>query len=919
VVRSGKSSITLVLLAAIALGACGRSEQDPKEEPKAALATKEQALQCHVNSQSLADLPSSQRLVGCGTRAGWSLSSGDVDGDDFSDVVIGAPAESSNRGAVCLVLGNDSLSMASIHKALGETAARAGYSVALGDVAGTGNTVDLLAGGIGYTSNKGIVYGVDGANLPNFSLSSSAKYLGAVTADETGTALAVGDVTGDGLADFITSAPLNETAPATTNSGIVYIVKNTGAPLASTNLFGGSLSILRIQNLAPLVSQTDLRAGTSLAVADLNGDGVKDLLVGIPGYTGSAGANSGAVFVFYGPLTANRALSSADLKLVGATAGELAGTSLARVGDRNGDGKDDILIGAPGSASVAGKAYLVHGGLGSGTISLASQMALNGGVGERAGTSVAAGDFNADGLPDMLVGAPGYQLDQGAVFLINGDDALSPSQSLLGFTTLVGVATGDQAGYAVASAGDFNHDGTDDILIGAPYANSGVGTAYLVSGEAPHNWYEDSDGDGFGAIAGTPVLDCVPPVGQWVTDHTDCDDANLDINPNAQELCSTVGVDDNCNGEVDEEGASDAPFWAKDSDHDKYVDVFEPLKQTCASPGPGYINNNDILGYECPEPDSDTDTNTHENALEVCDTKDNNCNGEVDDGDAGTWYVDVDHDGYGSDGEFFPYTAPCGAAPKPGYVNNKDDCNDRDGTVNPKTKWYVDNDGDGIGTSTLPYVQSCAKPAGPYVRRGDDCNDSDNTVSPILAEVCEPEEQPQKDNNCNGNPNDTLAAITWFKDADHDGEGSPVILGRFCGKPADSSKITGDCDDTNGLRFHGNPEACEVHVSSPPNANDRYVYEPQIDNDCDGDFNNTSQTIWWYGDGDRDNYAGSVFRLRRCTDPSDLPGEVAGKYLPNPTPADCNDADANATFVRTWYPDTDHDGCGNPVGGISSC
>jgi hypothetical protein len=904
------------LLASAALAACGQQEEASQEPSASTLATQEQELQCRVNSQSLVDVPGVQRLTNCGVRAGWSLHSGDVNGDGLSDVVAGAPDEGANRGAVCLVLGNGLMDMTNVRRSLGDAGARAGYSVVLGDFAGSGSRVDLLAGGIGHSSGRGQAYGVDGVGLPSFALSSAAKYLGANVGDETGTALAVGDLTGDGLKELIVSAPLTDLpSGAPSNSGIVYIVKNTGAPPASMSLFSTSPNIFRIQNTSPVVGSADLRAGTSLAVADMNGDGTKDLAVGIPGYDGPAGVDSGAVFIFYGPLTAHRALSSADLKLVGASAGELAGTAIARVGDRNGDARDDLLVGAPGSGAAAGKAYLVHGGQPSGTVSLGSLIALTGSPGDRAGASVAAGDFNADGLPDMLIGAPGYQSNQGAVFLIHGDEPLLPSQALLGFTTLEGEGGGNQAGHSVSSAGDFNGDGVEDILIGAPHANGGQGTAYLIRGEAPRDWYEDADGDSFGGAGGAHVLDCVPPAGQWVHDNSDCNDADPAINPIAQELCSSVGIDDNCNGLADEDGAADAPFWAKDTDRDQHADVIEPLVQTCASPGPGYINNADILGYECPTPESDQDTSTYENAPEVCDTRDNNCNGDVDDGNAGIWYADVDRDGFGSDQEFFPYHAPCGAAPRRGYVNNKDDCNDRDSSLNPRTRWYVDNDGDGIGNNTNPYVESCTRPAGPYVRRNDDCNDADDTVRPGIAETCEPELDPQKDNNCNGTPDDTLSAITWFRDADGDGEGSEVVLGRFCGKPANSSRSTGDCDDAEARAFHGNTEVCEVGN-----------YAAQVDNDCDGKVNDTPEAVWWYGDGDDDDYRGNVFRLLRCDDPNpggvgggDDDPDVQGEYLPVNATVDCNDADANATVIRTWYEDLDGNGCGNPSRSVVSC
>jgi hypothetical protein len=907
-----------VVLAGTALAACGQGEE-PRQEGLAPLPTTQATtLQCDIESTSLANVPGIQRLTACGSQAGSSLHAGDVDGDGLSDVVVGAPADLGGRGSVCLVLGNDRLDLSGIAtRSSGDTGARAGQSVVVGDFAGAGSRLDLAVGGIGHNSSRGAVYAMDGTGLSTFSLPAAPKYLGVNPNDEAGAALAVGDVTGDGRDDLVLSAPNNESNSAQANSGIVYIVKNTGVAPASTNLSFNNINILRVQNIGTTpIAQTDLNLGKSVAIADLNGDGKKDLIIGIPGYDGAGGADTGAVFVFYGPLAPNETLAGADLKLLGASAGERAGSSLARVGDLNADGKEDILVGAPGSGSAVGKAYLVYGGLTASPASLGSSIVFTGSAGDRAGTSLTAGDFNADGKPDMLVGAPGHQGDKGAVFLIPGDAVLLPSQSLASYATFEGETAGDKAGQSVASAGDFNGDGVADIVIGAPNGNGGMGVVYLIRGEVPRQWYSDTDGDGFGsASVATPVLDCVPPPGQWVSNELDCDDGNVSIHPDALELCSTAGVDDNCNGSIDEDGATDAPFWAKDTDNDQYADAFESLVQTCVSPGTGWTRNDDVLGSECLDPASDNDTNTHENANEVCDDKDNNCNGEVDDGNAGIWYVDVDGDGYGSDGEFFPYTAPCGARPKPGYVNNKDDCNDRDGSVNPKTRWYRDNDGDGVGNNAQPYRESCTKPAGPWVRGNNDCNDDDNTVSPLLAEVCEPELSPQKDNNCNGNPNDTLAAITWFLDDDGDGEGSSTILGRFCGKPAKSSKITGDCDDNQAQAFHGNEEVCEAGN-----------YAAQIDNNCNGQVNDTAQAVLWMGDGDDDDYRGTVFSLRRCDDPNpggvgggDDDPSVGGEYLPVTAPVDCNDSDASATVVRIWYEDKDGNGCGNPNVPVSSC
>ncbi|MFY0572266.1 MopE-related protein [Archangium lansingense] len=913
-----KASVWTPLLASAALTACsGTAQQEAAKETgtPTSLATTKQTLQCNIGSMSLSTVPALQRLgSACGSQVGSALAGGDADGDGRSDIVVGAPGGS---GAACLVRGNALLDIrtASNKIATGEANARIGSSVLLGNF-NSNSKAELLVGGPGFTSDRGALYAVDGNRLPAFVASDVMKYVGGAIGDKTGTALANGDLTGDGVADLAIGAPTSEynggSTLSPTDSGIVYVVRNTGVPVVNTNLYGTNANIFRIQNTGtPLISQAELKAGSSLAVADLNGDGTGDLLVGVPGYNDGATTKAGAVFVFYGPLTGNRTLSSANARLVGTSAGAMAGISLARVKDLNGDGKDEVLVGAPGSAS----AYLVYGGTLSGSINLGTFPSLEGTAGDLAGTSVASDDFDGDGVADLLVGAPGHAGGKGAAYLIYGDQPLMPTQLLSGFTSFEGESAGDEAGKAVASAGDFDGDGVADVLVGAPGYSGGQGQAYLIRGQGPRSWFPDNDGDGHGDATASPHLDCVPPTtGTWVDNGGDCDDANAAVNPDQAELCSTVGVDDNCDGVADDSTASDAQLWFKDADQDKHADVFTPLEQACAAPGPGWVRNDERLGDECWDPAADNDPDSNSSAPEMCDTKDNNCNGEVDEGNGAVWYVDVDRDGYGSDTEFFPFHAPCGAPPRPGYVTNKLDCNDRDASLNPNTPWYLDRDNDGVGNSTDPLVRSCTKPTGSYVRTGNDCNDSDSTVRPGIAEVCEDENGPQKDNNCNGTPDDTLAAPVWFRDNDGDNYGSAVQLGRFCGKPANSSKQTGDCNDNENRSYPGNTESCEIDPSG-----NRYIYVEQVDNDCDGDVNNAPQSLWWDGDGDRDGFRGTVFGLQRCTNPSDRPGEVKGKYLLPHEPLDCNDSDANATVNKMWYPDTDNDGCGNPNQGVSSC
>ncbi len=204
----------------------------------------------------------------------------------------------------------------------------------------------------------------------------------------------------------------------------------------------------------------------------------------------------------------------------------------------------------------------------------------------------------------------------------------------------------------------------------------------------------DADGDGFSI-------------------DEDCDDDDELINPDAEELCD--GVDNNCDGEVDEDSATDATLWYLDADDDGYgVDTDTLL--ACEQPT-GYVD----LDGDC----DDANTSFHPGAEEedCTDPNDYNCDGSV-------GYADEDEDGYAAceDCDDSESTTYPGATEYCDGINNDCDAEtDEDDAVDVST-WYADTDTDGFGDPAVTDID-CDQPSG-YVADATDCNDSDITVNP---------------------------------------------------------------------------------------------------------------------------------------------------------------------------------------------
>ena len=413
-------------------------------------------------------------------------SAGDVNGDGYADLVVGArfaaPGGRVNAGSAYVVYGS---------------------------ATGPGD-LDLGA----LTPDQG--FRIDGAAAGDLS---------------GGPVASAGDVNGDGFDDLVIGAAGTD-PDGRTNAGGAYVILGGATRPGTLDL--GALTAAQGFRLDGAAAFDN--AGRSVASAgDVNGDGLDDLMVGAPQAGPGGQYLAGSTTVVFGSAAAPGDLDldalapAMGFRLDGAAALDQSGRSVASAGDVNGDGFDDLVIGAlfaDPNGSSSGSAYVVFGsatGPGTpdlGALTLAQGFRLDGFDGEdQAGISVAsAGDVNGDGFDDLVIGANGADPNgssSGSAFVVFGS-AAGPGDLNLGTLTaaqgfrLDGAAAIDNAGESVASAGDVNGDGYDDLLVGAPQADPGgrnlAGSTYVVFGEATSAVFRTA-GPGGGRIVGGDFAD----------------------------------------------------------------------------------------------------------------------------------------------------------------------------------------------------------------------------------------------------------------------------------------------------------------------------------------------------------------------------------------------------------------------------
>jgi len=318
-----------------------------------------------------------------------------------------------------------------------------------------------------------------------------------------------GDINGDGFDDVIIGA--SGADPNGTNSGASYIVFGSASGFAASMF----LSALDGTNGFRLDGGRSYD-GSGLSVSsagDVNGDGFDDLIVGATGVDRSGIYDAGASYVVFGKasgFTSSLNLSTLNgtngFRLEGVAAGDKAGNSVSGAGDVNGDGFDDLIVGAPfadPNGSASGASYIVFGKASgfAASINLSTLDGTNGfrlqgvAVDNWSGFSVSgAGDVNGDGFDDLIVGAYQFSTARGASYVVFGKSSgfassinLSSLDGTNGFR-LEGANSNDRSGFSISGAGDVNGDGFDDLIVGArtasPYGVRQAGASYVVFGKA---------------------------------------------------------------------------------------------------------------------------------------------------------------------------------------------------------------------------------------------------------------------------------------------------------------------------------------------------------------------------------------------------------------------------------------------------
>lgn len=463
---------------------------------------------------------------------------GDINNDGIDDVMASSPFAAFNKvanaGTTYVILGEQGTFPATINiSALNGNKGfvindNIGYEfsgndiTSLTDINGDGIN-DIIIGAESASPNTKIragkayiIFGNNGTttniNLSQINGKNGFVINGSQPEDFLGSAVSpAGDINADGINDFIIGSRF-ASPNLQTGAGKTYIIfgKSQGWPSQfDPNTLDGNNGFV-VNGITP----NEFSGSAVSKLGDINGDRVDDIIIGAPNASPNGKIGAGRSYVVFGKPGQSQAklnllsLNGNGFSLNGIDANEAAGTAVTSA-DMNGDGINDIIIGAPKASpnnkTSAGRIYVVFGKAGTfnPTIDLSTLNGQNGFIinginaGDKTGEALATvPDINGDGIDDLIMGSPGASPDgkefAGKVYALFGKQGTFPAIVNLGdinsTTGLVwnGTEAGEEAGASVSSAGDINRDGINDLIIGAPLASpndkQNAGKSYVVFG-----------------------------------------------------------------------------------------------------------------------------------------------------------------------------------------------------------------------------------------------------------------------------------------------------------------------------------------------------------------------------------------------------------------------------------------------------
>ena len=423
-------------------------------------------------------VPYSPEATGLGLSVG---SAGDLDGDGFDDLIVGAPQSftaSAPVGAVFIYRGSVAgPAVEPSARAYGTSTAGVGTTVdSAGDVNGDGLDDVIVAGGFEGMPNRALVYHGVAAAWP---ISTAPDWTFTYATGGTFWPSAVagaGDVNGDGYDDVIVgNRSFTQGGLTRCGRALVFLGSPTGLSTAAAWTVIGTHAQ---ENLGFTVA----------SAGDVNDDGYGDVLVG----------NSNQARLYRGSAS-GLALTPAWTAQMRPILGDYYSYGeVASAGDIDADGYLDVIVGSPAFANGSDEGRVaLYRGTATGLSTTALWTVESGRPGARFGSSVAgAGDVDADGYGDLIVGDGSFR-GRASVYL---GSPSGPSQTPAWF--IDGATSSSEFGRSVRGAGDVNRDGRDDVIVGSPGGSSGSGEAFLYLGvpaESTGPAAAAPDGSGAGA------------------------------------------------------------------------------------------------------------------------------------------------------------------------------------------------------------------------------------------------------------------------------------------------------------------------------------------------------------------------------------------------------------------------------------